>query len=75
MKKYLLVLCLALVSVVLIIVGLNLIAADNQQQADTTVIDGADVGSEAWCDGMLDVPGVQWTLVDKQVFSKRCLYE
>ena len=70
MNKYLALLCLLLVGCLLIMMGLNMIAAtDEQQNAETTV------GSESWCDAMVETPNNQWTEQATQDFARHCLYE
>lgn len=68
MNKYLALLLLLLVGVLLVMVGLNWIAYSAEQNADAGMI-----GSEAWCDGLLDKPADKWTDRESKDFANHCL--
>ncbi len=73
MNKYLALLCLLLVGCLLLMVGLNMIVGSNDQQAAEN--DKSIIGSEAWCDAMVDKPNPEWTERSTQDFSRYCLYD
>lgn len=64
MKKYLGVLCLALVAVMAIMVGLMLVESGGEPQLD----------GEAWCDAMVDKPNSDWSEADTERFATTCLF-
>ena len=68
MKKYLLFLVVLLIGLVLVILGLDVINYANDPLNQTEVI-----GSEAWCDSMVDTPNAEWTEHTTQLFSQHCL--
>ncbi len=74
MNRYLALLCLLLVGCLLLMVGLNMIADSDEQQA-ATQNDVNMIGTEAWCDAMVDKPNTEWTERSTQDFARHCLYE
>ena len=65
MNKYLSLLLLLLVGALLVLVGLELI------NADQTV----ELVGEDWCNAMMDKPNGQWTDAETRSFAKTCLYQ